>query len=135
MRNTLIGLFLTFLTLTTGTTLAQEPIFKRLTINEGLSQNTAFCILQDKTGFIWIGTEDGLNKYDGYDFTIYKHENNNKNSLSNSQVNALCEDPKEHLWVGTSKGLNLFDRDKESFSLQSNDFVTACCTTAEAIYG
>ncbi|WP_316810893.1 two-component regulator propeller domain-containing protein [Pedobacter heparinus] len=124
MRNTLIGIFLTFLALTTNATLAQELSFKRLTINEGLSQNTAFCILQDKTGFIWIGTEDGLNKYDGYDFTIYKHENNNKNSLSNSQVNALCEDPKENLWVGTSKGLNLFDRDKASFNLQSNDFVT-----------
>jgi ligand-binding sensor domain-containing protein/signal transduction histidine kinase/DNA-binding response OmpR family regulator len=124
MRIALIGVFLTCLSLLSQITFGQDLSFKRLTINEGLSQNTAFCILQDKTGFIWIGTEDGLNKYDGYDFTIYKHENNNRNSLGNSQVNALCEDPKENLWVGTSKGLNLLNRERESFSLKSNDFVT-----------
>lgn len=125
MRITLTGVFLTFIALFANTTFAQNLSFKRLTINEGLSQNTAFCILQDKTGYIWIGTEDGLNKYDGYDFTIYKHENNDKNSLSNSQVNALCEDPKQNLWVGTSKGLNLLNRDTESFKTLSNDFVTS----------
>lgn len=123
MRIALIGIFLSCLFLSNNC-IGQELNFKRLTINEGLSQNTAFCILQDKTGFIWVGTEDGLNKYDGYDFTIYKHDNNNRSSLSNSQVNALCEDPQENLWVGTSKGLNLFDRDSESFSVKSNDFVT-----------
>jgi ligand-binding sensor domain-containing protein len=51
----------------------QHLNFKHLTINEGLSQNTVFSMMQDKTGFMWIGTEDGLNKFDGYEFTIYKH--------------------------------------------------------------
>ncbi|TZF82793.1 response regulator [Pedobacter sp. BS3] len=114
---------------------AQNHItFKRLTINEGLSQNTVFTIMQDKTGFIWIGTEDGLNKYDGYEFTIYKHDNNNPHSLSHSQVNALYEDPKGNFWVGTSDGLNLFDRNTETFTRvstgmnkdsESNDFITS----------
>jgi ligand-binding sensor domain-containing protein/signal transduction histidine kinase/DNA-binding response OmpR family regulator len=108
--------------------------FKHLTINEGLSQNTVFCVMQDKTGFIWVGTEDGLNKYDGYDFTIYKHENNNQKSLSHSQVNAILEDPKGNFWVGTSDGLNLFDKHTERFirintgtnTLSgSNDFISS----------
>jgi ligand-binding sensor domain-containing protein/signal transduction histidine kinase/DNA-binding response OmpR family regulator len=113
---------------------AQDHLnFKHLTINEGLSQNTVFCIMQDKTGFIWVGTEDGLNKYDGYDFTIYKHENNNVKSLSHSQINALFEDPKGNFWVGTSDGLNLFDKHTDSFKKistgsasqsGSNDFIS-----------
>lgn len=90
--------------------------FKRITINEGLSQNTVFCIIQDNTGFIWIGTEDGLNKYDGYEFTVYKHENHNQKSLTHSQVNAIVEDERGNFWVGTSDGLNLFNKHTETFS-------------------
>lgn len=93
-----------------------NPIFKRLTINEGLSQNTVFCSMQDSDGFIWMGTEDGLNKYDGYQFTIYKHENSNPASLSHSQINAITEDQRGNLWIGTSDGLNLFDRNTEKFT-------------------
>jgi len=127
----MIGVFL----LPMRTLLAQEHInFKHLTIDEGLSQNTVFCTVQDKAGFIWIGTEDGLNKYDGYEFTIYKHENNNPKSLSHSQINTLFEDPKGNLWIGTADGLNLFSREEESFtrintdvtgSKESNDFITS----------
>ncbi|WP_345947600.1 two-component regulator propeller domain-containing protein [Mucilaginibacter sp. PAMB04274] len=113
---------------------AQHLNFKHLTINEGLSQNTVFCVTQDKTGFIWIGTEDGLNKYDGYEFSIYKHEDNNPKSLSHSQINALQEDPRGNLWVGTSDGLNCFDKHTESFRKIStgtnsesgtNEFITS----------
>jgi ligand-binding sensor domain-containing protein/signal transduction histidine kinase/DNA-binding response OmpR family regulator len=89
--------------------------FKRLTIDEGLSQNTVFCIMQDKVGFMWIGTEDGLNKYDGYEFKSFKHENDNANSISSSQINAMIEDSKGNFWIGTSEGLNLFDRNTEHF--------------------
>lgn len=96
---------------------AQDQLtFKHLTINEGLSQNTVFCIMQDKTGFIWVGTEDGLNKYDGYDFTIFKHENNNPKSLSHSQVNTMLQDPKGNFWIGTSDGLNLYNKHTETFT-------------------
>jgi hypothetical protein len=128
-------LILVNLLLGTISAFAQNQLnFKHLTINEGLSQNTVFCIMQDKTGFIWVGTEDGLNKYDGYDFTIYKHENNNVKSLSHSQVNAMLEDPKGNFWVGTSDGLNLFDKHTENFvristgsNTQSgaNDFISS----------
>jgi ligand-binding sensor domain-containing protein/signal transduction histidine kinase/DNA-binding response OmpR family regulator len=124
-------LLLSFYLLGQGPVIAQDQLnFKRLTINEGLSQNTVFCVMQDKTGFMWIGTEDGLNKYDGYDFTIYKHENNNPKSLSHSQVNAMLEDSKGNFWIGTSDGLNLFNRHTESFERVntgngSSDFISA----------
>jgi ligand-binding sensor domain-containing protein len=90
--------------------------FKHLGSNEGLSQNSVLCQLQDHNGQIWIGTEDGLNKYDGYDFTIYKHKAGDKNSLSHSQINALVEDTEHNLWVGTSSGVNIFNPASEKFS-------------------
>ncbi|MDQ8005871.1 MAG: two-component regulator propeller domain-containing protein [Pedobacter sp.] len=97
---------------------AQSPKinFKNYSINEGLSQNTVLCLLQDKYGFIWIGTEDGLNKFDGYEFTIYKHDNADSTSISHNQINALYEDTDGKIWVATSKGLNVFDREKETFT-------------------
>lgn len=128
-------LYFLFAFFKTETSCAQNHLnFKHLTINEGLSQNTVFAIMQDKTGFIWIGTEDGLNKYDGYEFTIYKHRNNDANSLSDNQVNALLEDPKGNIWVGTSSGLNLFNKQQLGFTKIStgpdkenslDDFITS----------
>lgn len=110
-------LILPLLILSVSCTFAQNHLnFKRLTINEGLSQNTVYCVMQDKTGFIWVGTEDGLNKYDGYEFKIYKHENDNPKSISNSQINAMLEDPKGNFWIGTADGLNLFSKHTESFN-------------------
>lgn len=106
--------------------------FKHLTINEGLSQNTVYCTLQDSQGFIWIGTEDGLNRYDGYNFSIYKHTKA-AGTLSNSQVTCLFEDSDQNLWVGTTDGINIYDRRRDQFrrlytqskkSSESNDFIT-----------
>jgi len=77
-----------------------------LTINEGLSQNTVSSIMQDKKGFIWIGTNDGLNRYDGYEFKIYKNDLHNINSLSGNSVTCIVEDNQNILWVGTSSGLS-----------------------------
>lgn len=78
---------------------------KALTV-KGLSQNSVYCLLQDAQGFIWIGTWDGLNKYDGYDFVIY----NTENGLSNPTINTLWEDDEKNIWIGTDNGLNLLDR-------------------------
>ena len=73
-----------------------------------LSHNFVNCILQDSYGLIWVGTKDGLSKYDGYSFTIYKHEFSDKNS-ANYEVTALLEDPDGTLWVGSRYGLYKFD--------------------------
>lgn len=96
---------------------AQEIEFKHLTINDGLSQNTVNSIIQDKKGIIWIATMGGLNKFNGYDFFAYTHNEREPNSLSHNRVNVVFEDSKGNLWVGTDGGLNLFNPLTESFTL------------------
>jgi len=89
--------------------------FVRVTITEGLSQGTGFSILQDRQGFIWIATEDGLNRYDGNNFRIYR-PTDDQTSISNTQSNVLFEDSRGVLWIGTSSGLNRYNRDLDSFT-------------------
>ncbi len=89
--------------------------FSHLSREDGLSQSSAHCILQDKYGFLWIGTENGLNRYDGYEFKVYKHNPRDSNSLSANLVTCLYEDKQGTLWVGTSDGLNKFDQKGNRF--------------------
>lgn len=72
--------------------------------------NWVKCIYQDSFGFLWFGTEDGLNKYDGYSFTVYKHNSDLKNSLNNNNITLIYEDKNNNLWIGTQEGLNQYDR-------------------------
>ncbi len=89
--------------------------FKNFSVSNGLSQSTAFSITQDCYGFIWIGTYDGLNRYNGYEIEIYKN-NTDSLSLPDNIVQALCTDNEETLWIGTnSKGLYRFDYSNEHF--------------------
>jgi ligand-binding sensor domain-containing protein len=103
--------------LITCQTLAQSPApkFKRLTSSEGLSQDHVSSILKDRMGFMWFATDDGLNKYDGYKFTIYKHDSENSQSISSNTVVDIYEDQAGNLWVGTVRGLDRFDRKREIF--------------------
>ena len=101
--------------------------FDRLTILDGLSQSSIFALHQDHRGFIWIGTEDGLNRYDGYRFTVYRHDPGNPYSMSDNAVRALCGDEQGRLWIGTRDGgLNLYDRHTDTFTsyLWSDDVST-----------
>ena len=93
----------------------QNIRFKHLTINDGLSNSWVHSILQDNYGFIWIGTDDGLNRYDGYNFRVYKNNFRDKYSISSSNVMAMLEDSRGDLWIGTRQGLNLYDRKNERF--------------------
>lgn len=89
--------------------------FEHLTVNDGLSENAVTQVMQDHTGVIWIGTHDGLNKYDGYDFTIYRNLPGDRNSLSDNAISALCVDSQGMIWVGTiGGGLNRFNPFSES---------------------
>lgn len=84
--------------------------FERLSLEDGLSQNSVLAMLQDSQGFIWFGTQDGLNRFDGYNFTVYKNDPDDANSLSLNSVISLHEDDSGALWVGTwGGGLNYFD--------------------------
>ncbi len=89
----------------------QTPVkFRHLTIDDGLSQSAVYALLQDRQGFIWIGTKDGLNRYDGYHFIVYKTNPSDSSSLSNNFITALFEDSRGYIWVGTLEGgVNRFD--------------------------
>jgi signal transduction histidine kinase/ligand-binding sensor domain-containing protein/HPt (histidine-containing phosphotransfer) domain-containing protein/BarA-like signal transduction histidine kinase len=89
--------------------------FDRLTVNDGLLLNTIFNITQDKQGFLWFGTRDGLNRYDGYEFKQYRHDPKKPHSLSANWVTALHVDSQGQLWVGTANGLNRYDDSSDSF--------------------
>jgi signal transduction histidine kinase/ligand-binding sensor domain-containing protein/ActR/RegA family two-component response regulator len=90
--------------------------FERLSTQNGLSNNWIRCIYQDDSGYLWFGTGgNGLNKYDGYKFTVYKSNPRIKNSLSNNSINAIFEDHNRNLWIGTQFGLNLYDRENDCF--------------------
>ncbi len=95
---------------------SQNTNFRSLTGKDGLSQSTVNCILQSKNGFIWFGTGGGLNRYDGYEFEVYKHHPDDNFTLGNNVITALHEDQKGILWVGTrSGGLAKFDPLKSRF--------------------
>lgn len=90
--------------------------FNHLGIKDGLSQSDVQAIVKDKYGFMWFGTQDGLNKYDGYKFTLYKNNPKDPSSLRSNIVNAVYEDKMGNLWVGTTGGgLSLFNRNTNSF--------------------
>ena len=83
----------------------------------GLSNGDVYCVFQDSKGFLWIGTQDGLNRYDGYEFRVFRHEPGNPNSLSDYAINKIIEDPllPGVLWIATREGLNRYDPTKETF--------------------
>jgi ligand-binding sensor domain-containing protein/signal transduction histidine kinase len=79
--------------------------FEHISIENGLSQSTVHSIIQDKYGFIWIGTEDGLNRYDGYNFIVYRNDREDSNSIASNQIRTIMQDQNDILWVGTENGL------------------------------
>ncbi len=107
--------------------LAQQRImFSHLTQEDGLSQNTVLCIIQDARGFMWFGTQEGLNRYDGYGFTVFRNDPRVQASLSGSFVTFLAVDSSGVLWVGTWEHPELLDRydpASESFSAFPRDSV------------
>ena len=97
-------------------TSAQEIKFKKLTVEQGLSNSFVNCLLQDRTGFIWFGTDDGLNRFDGYEIKVYRNNPDDKSSISGNIIWALCEDISGKLWIGTkSEGLNKYDPITDEF--------------------
>lgn len=111
-RNILVAL----LVLVLSPSIAQQLRFKHITSEEGLSTNFVRTIVQDDLGFMWFGTQDGLNKYDGYQIKVFKNDPTNPNSLSCSDVTALKQVKQNLILVGTREGLNFFDPVTEKFS-------------------
>lgn len=95
----------------------KELQFSHLTSQDGLGSNTVFTILQDSKGFLWIGTYDGLCRYDGYNFKVYRTIENDSTSISDNKIRVMCESENGDLWIGTwNNGLNKYDPKTERFT-------------------
>ena len=100
--------------LNAGTT--EDIYFSHIGMEDGLSHSTIFAINQDKEGNLWFATYDGVNKYDGYNFTVYRHEYTNPNSIASDITRCIAIDDSDQIWVGTREGLSFYNRRKNSFS-------------------
>jgi len=100
---------------------ANTTRFERVSVEDGLSQSVVLAILQDQQGFMWFATQDGLNRYDGYQFTVYKHDPDDPTALSNNYVRTIYEDRSGELWVGTRSGLDRLDRTTGTFIHYQHD--------------
>lgn len=98
--------------------------YERLSSELGLSQNMIHCLLQDRQGFIWVGTKDGLNRFDGYRFVTYRNDPFDSLSISGNIVHHILEDRAGRMWIVTDQGINLFDREKEVFYLLKQPYST-----------
>ena len=107
--------------------------FVRYNTEKGLSHNQVNCFLKDSRGFVWIGTANGLNRFDGYSFRVFKHDPADSASISDHQVNALFEDPQGYIWINTRLGFDIYDpvtetidhnvnRAAQRFGLRDADF-------------
>ena len=90
--------------------------FVNFTTSNGLSSNTVNTILKDKYGFMWFGTDDGLNRFDGLSFSVYRHKEEDSSSIGGNSILALHEDSSGNLWIGTNTTLSCYNRKKDSFS-------------------
>ena len=95
---------------------AQPYYFTHYQVEDGLSNNAVLCIMQDKLGFMWFGTRDGLNRFDGLSYKIFRNDPNNKTSIGSNAIMSTSEDTDKKIWVGTEKGLFVFDELTESFT-------------------
>jgi ligand-binding sensor domain-containing protein/signal transduction histidine kinase len=111
-----------FLLLVTSVCLSQEIKFNHITTNDGLANGNVRTIFQDYQGFFWFGTEDGLQRYDGYSLVDYRHDPGDSTSISSNYIFCLYEDSKKNLWVGTMDGgLCWYNRKENNFRRFKND--------------
>ena len=104
MKLHLVGNYLFSVLIFSVEIFSQQIHFRHLTIDNGLSQNAVSAILQDKQGFMWFGTKDGLNRYDGYKFKIFQNDPSDTTSISSNYISSLHEDRSGIIWIGTLTG-------------------------------
>jgi len=114
--------------------LAQPLVFQQFSAENGLSGNVVLSIAQDRQGFLWVGTSNGLNRYDGYQFKHYKNDQEEPGSISSNSANALLFDRDGFLWVGTKLGLNRFDPKTERFEHFRRDSARAGSLHSDEIF-
>ncbi|NOG45208.1 MAG: response regulator [Calditrichaeota bacterium] len=108
---------------------------EHLSLEDGLSQSSIYSIIQDSQGFMWFGTEDGLNKYDGYSFSVLKNNPTDTNSLSHNSIYSICEGKPGVLWIGTwDGGLNKYDSRIEKFTRYMHDPTDSSSISSNIVY-
>ncbi len=117
-QSMLVRLLAFTIALVSGIATAGAPTmrFNQIDLRDGLSQATVLDIIQDRQGFMWFATQDGLNRYDGYDFVVYRQKHDDENSLSENYVNTVFEDSNGYLWLTTRNGLNRFNPKNNKFT-------------------
>ncbi|WP_106831403.1 hybrid sensor histidine kinase/response regulator transcription factor [Parabacteroides pacaensis] len=113
--------------------LKQDFVFKRFMARDGLPDERIRSIYQDQEGFLWVGTMNGLCKYDGYSIRKYYKTSDNK-SISGNWIFAICEDSLQNLWIGTLEGLSCFDKKKETFTNYLHDPADVSSLSYNEIY-
>ena len=114
MRLKIIRLLYLLLCLYGGVATAAEYQFRHYDTNNGLSQNSVMSIVQDNMGFMWFGTNDGMNRFDGRSFKVY-HKGNGANQLGSDRICVMYEAPNHELWVGTDHGVYIYSPTTDSF--------------------
>ncbi len=94
---------------------AQRYNFTKINSQNGLSHSSVTCVMKDYMGFMWFGTPDGLNRYDGYNIRVYKKDKTDSTSLEGNNIVTIFEDSENNLWIGTDNGLSLYNREKDNF--------------------
>ncbi|WP_462317121.1 ligand-binding sensor domain-containing protein [Marinilabilia sp.] len=113
-----------------------HTVLPNFDIGKGLSSNSVNVLFQDNYGFLWIGTEDGLNKYDGYEFKIYRHNPSDKNSIAGNHIQAIVQDDQNNLWIGTkSSGLCKLDYSTGKFYNYFADANDPFALPENSVYG
>ena len=112
--NNIFIIFLLYL-LTNNLHAQENFVFENLSIPQGLSNPTINTIIEDKYGFLWLGTDDGLSRYDGYEFKVYKNNPSDSTSLPGNTIYAICEDNNGDLWIGGNNVLVKYDRKNDNF--------------------
>lgn len=113
MKKNTLSIFFLFLVISYSEAI---PIsFRHYKVENGLSENSVFCCLQDSKGFMWFGTKDGLNRFDGRDFVTFHNIFNDKNSIGNNFIRSLYDEKSKFLWIGTEKGVFLYSYEQKTF--------------------
>ena len=103
--------------------------FSHLGVEDGLSQVSVLDIFQDSDGYIWFGTRNGANRYDGYEFVVYQNEVNNNATLTDNYIRGFAEDNRKNIWIATSNGINCIDYKTKKITRFYPKSINKECTT------